>query len=51
MRDLAPYRPVSSMPPVTRDLSVAVDAAGAHPGQQNLMVRVVLAGGNVGVSG
>jgi phenylalanyl-tRNA synthetase alpha chain len=26
MRDLAPYQPVSSMPPVTRDLSVAVDA-------------------------
>ncbi len=25
MRDLAPYQPVSSMPPVTRDLSVAVD--------------------------
>ncbi len=85
MRDLAPYRPVSSMPPVTRDLSVAVDAGedeetlgdrvrdalgagascveevrvlaatpydglpaaaigrlGARPGQQNLLVRVVL---------
>lgn len=27
MTDLAPYRPVSSMPPVRRDLSVAVDAA------------------------
>ena len=26
MLDLSPYRPVSSMPPVTRDLSVAVDA-------------------------
>ena len=26
MRDLAPYQPVSSMPPVMRDLSVAVDA-------------------------
>ena len=26
MHDLAVYRPVSSMPPVTRDLSVAVDA-------------------------
>ena len=26
MRDLAAYQPVSSMPPVTRDLSVAVDA-------------------------
>jgi phenylalanyl-tRNA synthetase alpha chain len=26
MQDLAAYRPVSSMPPVTRDLSVAVDA-------------------------
>ena len=26
MRDLARYRPVSSMPPVTRDLSVAVNA-------------------------
>ena len=25
MQDLAPYRPVSSMPPVKRDLSVAVD--------------------------
>jgi phenylalanyl-tRNA synthetase alpha chain len=25
MRDLAPYRPVSAMPPVRRDLSVAVD--------------------------
>jgi phenylalanyl-tRNA synthetase alpha chain len=85
MRDLAAYRPVSSMPPVTRDLSVAVsadddeetlgdrvreamgaDAAcveevrvltatpydrlpepaarrlGARPGQNNLLVRVVL---------
>jgi phenylalanyl-tRNA synthetase alpha chain len=85
MRDLAAYRPVSSMPPVTRDLSVAVDAGedeetlgdrvrdalgsgaacveevrvlsatpydglpaaairrlGAQPGQQNLLVRVVL---------
>ena len=85
MRDLAAYRPVSSMPPVTRDLSVAVDAdedeetlgdrvrdalgagascveevrvlsatpyaslpaaairrLGARPGQQNLLVRVVL---------
>jgi phenylalanyl-tRNA synthetase alpha chain len=85
MRDLAAYRPVSSMPPVTRDLSVAVDASedtetlgdrvrdalgpgtscveevrvlsatpydglpaaairrlGARPGQQNLLVRVVL---------
>jgi phenylalanyl-tRNA synthetase alpha chain len=27
MLDLAPYRPVSTMPPVSRDLSVAVDAA------------------------
>jgi phenylalanyl-tRNA synthetase alpha chain len=27
MRDLEPYRPVSSQPPVRRDLSVAVDAA------------------------
>lgn len=26
MLDLAPYRPVSSMPPIVRDLSVAVDA-------------------------
>lgn len=26
MLDLDPYRPVSSMPPITRDLSVAVDA-------------------------
>lgn len=26
MRDLAPYRPVSTMPPARRDLSVAVDA-------------------------
>jgi phenylalanyl-tRNA synthetase alpha chain len=26
MLDLAPYRPVSTMPPVSRDLSVAVDA-------------------------
>jgi phenylalanyl-tRNA synthetase alpha chain len=26
MLDLAPYRPVSSMPSITRDLSVAVDA-------------------------
>jgi phenylalanyl-tRNA synthetase alpha chain len=85
MSDLAAYRPVSSMPPVTRDLSVAVDAdedeetlgdrvrdalgadascveeisvlsatpyaalpapaigrLGARPGQQNLLVRVVL---------
>jgi phenylalanyl-tRNA synthetase alpha chain len=85
MCDLAAYRPVSSMPPVTRDLSVAVDAGedeetlgdrvrdalgagascveevsvlsatpydglpaaairrlGARPGQQNLLVRVVL---------
>jgi phenylalanyl-tRNA synthetase alpha chain len=85
MRDLAAYRPVSSMSPVTRDLSVAVDAdqdeetlgdrvrdtlgadapaveevsvlsatpyaalpaaairrLGARPGQQNLLVRVVL---------
>jgi phenylalanyl-tRNA synthetase alpha chain len=85
MLDLAAYRPVSSMPPVTRDLSVAVDAdedtetigdrvrdalgsaassveevrvlsatpcdglpaaaarrLGARPGQQNLLVRVVL---------
>jgi phenylalanyl-tRNA synthetase alpha chain len=85
MRDLAAYQPVSSMPPISRDLSVAVaagedeetlgdrvrdalgpDAAcveevrvlsatpcdrlpesaarrlGARPGQQNLLVRVVL---------
>ncbi len=85
MSDLAAYRPVSSMPPVTRDLSVTVDAdedgetlgdrvrdalgagascveeirvlsatpyaglpaaavrrLGARPGQQNLLVRVVL---------
>jgi phenylalanyl-tRNA synthetase alpha chain len=85
LSDLAAYRPVSSMPPVTRDLSVAVDAdedgetlgdrvrdalgadascveevsvlsatpyaalpagairrLGARPGQQNLLVRVVL---------
>jgi phenylalanyl-tRNA synthetase alpha chain len=85
MLDLEAYRPVSSMPPVTRDLSVAVDAdedtetigdrvrdalgpdapsveevrvlsatpgdrlpavaarrLGARPGQQNLLVRVVL---------
>jgi len=85
MHDLAAYQPVSSMPPVTRDLSVAVDAdedeetlgdrvrealgadapcveevrvlaatpyarlpgpaarrLGARPGQQNLLVRVVL---------
>jgi phenylalanyl-tRNA synthetase alpha chain len=85
MSDLAAYRPVSSMPAVTRDLSVAVDAGedeetlgdrvrdalgagascveavsvmsatsyddlpagairrlGARPGQQNLLVRVVL---------
>jgi phenylalanyl-tRNA synthetase alpha chain len=85
MLDLAPYQPVSSMPPITRDLSVAVaddddeetigdrvrDALGtgagcveevrvlsatayqqlpaavarrlgARPGQQNLLVRVVL---------
>ena len=27
MLDLAPYRPVSTMPPVSRDLSVAVDVA------------------------
>ncbi len=26
MLDLKPYRPVSAMPPITRDLSVAVDA-------------------------
>jgi phenylalanyl-tRNA synthetase alpha chain len=85
MSDLAAYRPVSSMPPVARDLSVAVDEdedeetlgdrvrdalgadaacveeirvlsatpyaglpaaairrLGARPGQQNLLVRVVL---------
>jgi phenylalanyl-tRNA synthetase alpha chain len=85
MADLAPYRPVSAMPPVRRDLSVAVDAAdtaedlgdrvrdalgpdaaavqevgvlaetpygqlprqavarlGIHPGQKNVLVRVVL---------
>jgi phenylalanyl-tRNA synthetase alpha chain len=85
MHDRAAYQPVSSMPPVTRDVSVAVDAAedeetlgdrvrealgadapcveevrvlaatpyarlpgpaarrlGARPGQQNLLVRVVL---------
>ncbi len=85
MSDLAAWRPVSSMPPATRDLSVAVDAdedgetlggrvrdalgadascveevrvlsatpyaslpaaatrrLGARPGQQNLLVRVVL---------
>jgi phenylalanyl-tRNA synthetase alpha chain len=85
MSDLAAYRPVSCMPPVTRDLSVTVDAdedeetlgdrvrdalgagascveevsvlsatpyavlpaaairrLGARPGQQNLLVRVVL---------
>jgi phenylalanyl-tRNA synthetase alpha chain len=85
LSDLAAYQPVSSMPPVTRDLSVAVDAdedgetlgdrvrdalgadascveevsvlsatpyaglpaaairrLGARPGQQNLLVRVVL---------
>jgi phenylalanyl-tRNA synthetase alpha chain len=29
MLDLAPYRPVSSMPPLTRDLSIAVDAGDA----------------------
>jgi phenylalanyl-tRNA synthetase alpha chain len=29
MLDLAPYRPVSSMPPLTRDLSIAVDADDA----------------------
>jgi phenylalanyl-tRNA synthetase alpha chain len=27
MLDLAPYRPVSAMPPIVRDLSIAVDAA------------------------
>jgi len=85
MQDLTAYQPVSSMPPVTRDLSVAVDPGedeetlgdrvrdalgpdascveavsvlsatpcdrlpaaaarrlGARPGQQNLLVRVVL---------
>jgi phenylalanyl-tRNA synthetase alpha chain len=85
MLDLAPYRPVSSRPAITRDLSVAVAAdddaetlgdrvrdalgadahrveevrvlsttayrqlpaaaiarLGAHPGQKNLLVRVVL---------
>jgi phenylalanyl-tRNA synthetase alpha chain len=85
MLDLSRYRPVSSMPPVTRDLSIAVDGhedeetlgdrvrdalgpdapsveevrvlsatsylrlppsairrLGARPGQQNLLVRVVL---------
>ena len=85
MLDLAPYRPVSSMPAITRDLSVAVNAAdqveelgdrirdalgdqadsveevtvrsetpyqqlppsaiermGMHPGQKNILVRVVL---------
>ncbi|GAA4534225.1 PheS-related mystery ligase SrmL [Amycolatopsis samaneae] len=83
--DLAPYRPVSAMPPVRRDLSIAVGAdelaedlgdrvrealgadadsvesveilaetpcaalperalarLGAHPGQKNLLVRIVL---------
>ena len=29
LHDLAPYRPVSAMPPILRDLSVAVDAADA----------------------
>jgi phenylalanyl-tRNA synthetase alpha chain len=29
MGDLAPYRPVSTMPPVRRDLSIAVDADDA----------------------
>ena len=37
MRDLAPYRPVSSMPPVTRDLSVTVDA---DEGEETLGDRV-----------
>ena len=37
LRDLAPWRPVSSMPPVRRDLSIAVDA---EEGAEDLGDRV-----------
>jgi phenylalanyl-tRNA synthetase alpha chain len=41
MLDLAPYRAVSSMPPVTRDLSIAVDA-GDTPEDLGDRVRAAL---------
>jgi phenylalanyl-tRNA synthetase alpha chain len=44
MRDLAPYRPVSSMPPVRRDLSLAVDA-GLDPELLGDRVREALGAG------
>jgi phenylalanyl-tRNA synthetase alpha chain len=40
MRDLAPYRPVSTMPPVSRDLSVAVDVADALRGDADAVEEV-----------
>lgn len=71
MLDLSPYRQVSNLPPIVRDISIAVDAddgdlveevsvltttradelppqaaarLGIRPGQQNLLVRIVLRG-------
>jgi phenylalanyl-tRNA synthetase alpha chain len=41
MTDLSPYRPVSSMPPIRRDLSIAVDAQ-ADPELLGDRVREVL---------
>ena len=53
MLDLAAYRPVSSMPPVTRDLSVAVDADEddgnpRRPGPRRPRLRRVVRGGGPG---
>jgi phenylalanyl-tRNA synthetase alpha chain len=42
MLDLAPYRPVSSMPPVRRDLSIVVDAPGPDAEQLGDEVRAAL---------
>jgi phenylalanyl-tRNA synthetase alpha chain len=41
LSDLAPYRPVSTMPPARRDLSIAVDA-GLDPEQLGDLVRQAL---------
>ena len=39
MLDLEPYRPVSTMPPVRRDLSIVVDAPTSTPRQLGDRVR------------